>query len=64
MTFAWSGIAKEWPKVDAIGQAYREVRRWSPAAHSSRMPCSPGLGMARSDGPSPKLRHLKWLRLD
>ena len=27
MTFAWSGIAKEWPKVDAIGQAYREVRR-------------------------------------
>jgi hypothetical protein len=26
MTFAWSGIAKEWPKVDAIGQTYRKVR--------------------------------------
>ena len=26
MTFAWSGIAKEWPKVDAIGRAYRSAR--------------------------------------
>ncbi len=27
MTFAWSGIAKEWPKVDAIGRAYRAFSR-------------------------------------
>lgn len=26
MTFAWSGIAKEWPKVEAIGNAYRSTR--------------------------------------
>ena len=26
MTFAWSGIAKEWPKVEAIGGAYRKAR--------------------------------------
>lgn len=27
MTFAWSGIAKEWPKVEAIGRSYRSVPR-------------------------------------